>query len=205
MHAVVLALLALRAGTDPTRRFAVAGAAALSLTSSPFAIRAAESFETVEDKVTGSSFRVPAAYQISSKQMSPSSPPLIIGFDPSTPSTSCFLSVQAIRPDYPTLGSFGTPEDVLANILPPPDTPGVSSKVLAVKREQKGGEVLTFDYTVASPDGDRHFQTAFALADAPTGAHYLVILSAQAEEANYASVAKDMQGIVSSLALPPRQ
>lgn len=110
------------------------------------------------------------------------------------------FAVNSIRGDYANLGSFGTPADVLVNLVPPAGTPGVKAEVLASLNK---GKTYEFDYTLAFAETGvtRHLRTVWAVTHSPTGSDYLVTLTAQSEEPNYKAAKADLDAIVGSMKL----
>jgi hypothetical protein len=201
-----LSLASSRAGAAPTRRAFVAAAplAAASLVLAPRVGRAdgataAAAATAYVDAASGAAFAYPSGWAFEKKTLDRGQLPLVIVTQAGAPSTNAFFSVNSIRGDYPTLGSFGSPADVLVNLVPPPGTPGVSSEVLAA---QSTGKTYAFDYKIAFDGGaTRHLRTVFAIAHAPSGSDYLVTLTAQSEEASYAAAKPDLDAIVASFRL----
>jgi hypothetical protein len=158
---------------------------------------AAEAPTAYTDSATGVSFAYPSDWELVKKTLDRSQPPLVIVTKGGAPSTNAVLSTNFIRGDYPSLGSFGSPADVLVNLIPPPGTPGVSSEVLSA---QNKGKTYEFDYKLAFEQTGvtRHLRTVFGITHSPTGIDYLVTLTAQAEEQNYLTAKAELDAIVSS-------
>lgn len=158
---------------------------------------AAEPTAIYTDAASGCSFAYPTNWNLEKKTLDRAQLPLVIVSNGQTPSTNAFFAVNSIRGDYANLGSFGSPADVLVNLIPPAGTPGIKSEVLASVNK---GKTYEFDYTLAFDGGvTRHLRTVFGIAHSATGSDFLVTLTAQSEEQNYAAAKADLDSIMGSM------
>ena len=82
---------------------------------------------------------------------------LIVFVNPKDADENAFVLFSPVQPDYTSLGSFGSIDNVAATVLPPADFP---SEMLEMASE-KGSYV--FDYTITAPgEPKRHLKTAFS-------------------------------------------
>ncbi|KAG8462839.1 hypothetical protein KFE25_001612 [Diacronema lutheri] len=196
---VLFALSCSHSTTTTTRRSFVASSSALIAL--PRAVVAAPT-SVYTDAASGVSFSYPSDWALDKKTLDRAQLPLVIvsksGAGPSgTAPAYAFLAINSIRGDYMSLGSFGSPADVLATLVPPAGTPGVTSRVLASANK---GKTYEFEYVLEFESGPtRHLRTAFGLSSSPTGADFLVTLTAQAEEPGYADVKAELDAIVASM------
>ncbi|KAJ1633588.1 hypothetical protein T492DRAFT_980486 [Pavlovales sp. CCMP2436] len=181
-----------------TRRgFAVAvpfaASAALCLPSVSYAAAGA----TYNDEATGVSFAYPSDWSLQKTTIARSQLPIVIVTKNGAPSTNAFFSVNSIRGDYASLGSFGTPADVLVTLVPPPGTPGITSEVIS---SAKKGTTYEFDYKLSFDTGvTRHLRTTYGITHSPAGYDYLVTLTAQSLEQDYASAKAELDAVLGSV------
>lgn len=130
---------------------------------------------------------------------------LVFATDPSdeTKNTNVFLAFTPIRPDYSSLGSFGTIDYVASTIIPQcgADTcslkngDGVEGRML--KQEAAKG-CYSFDYTITQSGGfTRRLQSIFTVKE-DGASSILISLTAQCIEDRYDAVADTFKGVLNS-------
>lgn len=184
---------------NPRREFlgqagAVALSAALTGASPVYAkdAEAAPGLEKYTDERYGGTFGVPAGWKPTPNQLEDGRR-LVLATDPSDESTNIFIAFTPIRPDYTSLGSFGTIDFVANTVLPQcgdisyPCSFEKGDKIEAKMLEQStvGGNYV-YDYTIQEKGGPvRHLRSLFTVKT-DGGAGILVGLTAQCLELNYA-------------------
>ena len=206
MRVAVAAVLAAHVGalapsrTVPSRGFDRRKfAAGLSTLLLPRAGSAA-STTSFEDYQYGLSFEVPSDWDLLSdgRELLSDGRRLIIYSSPSNKDTNVFLAYTPTRPDFTSLGSFGTAEYVATTLVPPSNAPGVSGELLSA--DQKPGAYV-YDYTIAvNGQPKRHLKTVFSIV--PSGAASMIIaFTAQCREDDYPSARAEIDQILSSYKL----
>jgi hypothetical protein len=197
---------------NPRREFlGKASAAALSVAltgaSSPVYAKDADSatgLEKYTDERYGGTFGVPAGWKPTPNQLDDGRR-LVLATDPSDESTNIFIAYTAIRPDYTSLGSFGTIDFVANTVLPQcgdisyPCSFDKGDKIEAKMLEQStvNGNYV-YDYTIQEKGGPiRHLRSLFTVR-VDGGASLLVGLTAQCLEPNYAGKSALFQEVLKS-------
>ncbi|KAJ1621548.1 hypothetical protein T492DRAFT_846968 [Pavlovales sp. CCMP2436] len=139
----------------------------------PFAASAALCLPSVSYAAAGATYNDEATGKTT---IARSQLPIVIVTKNGAPSTNAFFSVNSIRGDYASLGSFGAPADVLVTL----GTPGITSEVIS---SAKKGTTYEFDYKLSFDTGvTRHLRTTYGITHSPAGYDYLVTLTAQSLE-----------------------
>lgn len=130
---------------------------------------------------------------------------LVLATDPSdeTKNTNVFLSFTPIRPDYSSLGSFGTIDYVGSTLIPQcgvdpcklKNGDGVEGRMLNTETVRG---FYSYDYTIASNGGlTRRLQSLFTVK-ADGASSILISLTAQCIEDRYDAVADTFKGVLNS-------
>lgn len=197
---------------DPRREFlGKAGAAALSVAlagvASPVYAKDAEAaagLEKYTDKRYGVSFGLPAGWKATPNELEDGRK-LVLATSPGDDSTNIFLAFTPIRPDYTSLGSFGSIDFVGNTVLPQcgdisyPCSFEKGDKINAVMLDKStvGGNYV-YDYTIQEKGGPlRHLRSLFTVK-ADGGASILVGLTAQCLEPNYAGMSATFKEVLKS-------
>jgi hypothetical protein len=181
---------------------AIATAAALQ----PRPAAAASALPTsYKDERYGVSFLLPEGYVMKPQELADGRR-LVTATDPNDDTTNVFIAFTPIRPDYSSLGSFGTIDFVGSTLLPQCGSNGACAfasgdDIEGVMLEQasvKGSFV--YDYTIQQQGGPmRHLRSLFAIK-ADGAASVLITLTAQCLEPKHAAVAATFKAIIESYA-----
>jgi len=182
------------------RAILVGGGAALL----PVHSAVAESLETYTDSRYGVSFGLPAGWTAVPQQLADGRR-LVIASDPKEESSNVFIAFTPIRPDYSSLGSFGTIDYVANTVLPQCGDlsyacsfergDGVDAKMLS-QASTKGNYI--YDYSIEQKGGPkRRLQSLFTI-QADEGSSILVGLTAQCLDDRYAGLAPTFKEVISS-------
>ncbi len=165
----------------------------------------AAGFATVyKDERYGVSFGLPDGFVATPQELADGRR-LVTAADPKDDDTNVFIAFTPIRPDYSSLGSFGTIDFVGNTLLPQCGDLSygcsfqrgdmIDGKMLA-KETFKGNYV--YDYTIEQKGGPkRHLRSIFAIK-ADAGASVLVTLTAQCLEARHADLAPTFKAVIES-------
>jgi hypothetical protein len=179
-------------------------AAALTLPLIPKAAQAEPSLTTDTDSRYGVSFGLPEGWTAAVNQLGDGRR-LVIATDPKDESTNVFIAFTPIRPDYSSLGSFGTIDYVANTVLPQCGDlsyacsfsrgDDIDANMLS-KDTIKGN--YNYDYTIQQKGGPkRHLRSLFTV-QADGGASLLVGLTAQCLEPSYAELAPMFKSVLAS-------
>ena len=121
---------------------------------------------------------------------------LVLYSSPQTKETNCFLAYTPTRPDYSSLGSFGTLDYVASTIVS--NGPGVEGELLASRVDPAG---YVYDYTIAvEGQPKRHLKTVFSVV--PSGAASMIIaFTAQCRQDDYKAEQAELDRILASYSL----
>lgn len=152
------------------------------------------------------SFGLPSGYKAEPQEL-PDGRRLVTATDPDDLDTNVFIAFTPIRPDYSSLGSFGTIDFVASTVLPQCGDlsygcsfergDGIDSKMLE-QSAFKGNYV--YDYTIQQKGGPkRHLRSLFAVK-ADGGASVLVTLTAQCLEPKHDAMKATFKAVLESFA-----
>lgn len=200
---------AVPAASDASRR-AILLPLAAALVAGPTALLpskpalAADALETFTDSRYGVSFGVPQGWTADTQTL-PDGRRLVIATDPKDESVNVFIAFTPIRPDYSSLGSFGTIDFVANTVLPQcgdlsyactfAKGDGIDAQMLS-KDIVKGN--YAYDYTIEARGGPkRHLRSLFTV-QADAGSSILVGLTAQCLEPRYKELAPTFKQVLAS-------
>jgi len=189
-------------GASLTRRAILAPAVAAALL--PVRPARAESLETYTDSRYGVSFDVPAGWTAVPNQLADGRR-LVVASDPKDASNNVFIAFTPIRPDYSSLGSFGTIDFVANTVLPQcgdlsyacsfKQGDDIDAKMLS-QSTIKGNYV--YDYSIEIKGGPKRRLQSLFTVQADGGSSILVGLSAQSLDSNYGALASTFKDVINS-------
>ena len=163
---------------------------------------AAANLEQFSDTRYDVSFGVPEGWKARPQEL-PDGRRLVLASDPADETNNIFVAYTPIRPDYSSLGSFGTIDFVAATVIPQCPTGQCSFK----NGDLVEGRMLSsesikdcyiYDYTIEQSRGPkRHLRSLFTIK-ADAGASILVGLTAQCMEDKYADLAPTFKEVIKS-------
>eukprot|EP00316_Scyphosphaera_apsteinii_P013696 CAMPEP_0119299318 /NCGR_PEP_ID=MMETSP1333-20130426/1400_1 /TAXON_ID=418940 /ORGANISM="Scyphosphaera apsteinii, Strain RCC1455" /LENGTH=221 /DNA_ID=CAMNT_0007300699 /DNA_START=83 /DNA_END=748 /DNA_ORIENTATION=- len=170
----------------------------------PAVVTAAEAIElsTITDKEAGAMWSVPKGWPITESELS-GGRKLVAAADPLDVDFNIFIAFTPIRPDYPSLGSFGNVEFVGSTILPQCgggscslESDGIVGKMLE-SISVRGAYV--YDYIIQqSGQPTRHLRTLFTIQVEEGRGKNLVTLTAQCKESRFAELSNTMRSVIES-------
>jgi len=163
------------------------------------------SLETYTDDRYSVSFGLPKGF-VAQKQELPDGRRLITATDQGDTDTNVFIAFTPIRPDYSSLGSFGTIDYVASTVIP---QCGANGRCTFANGDAIEGKMLeqtafkgnyVYDYTIEQKGGPkRHLRSLFSIK-ADGASSILVTLTAQCLESRHASLAGTFKDVIESFA-----
>lgn len=190
-----------------SRRAVFVPAAAAVFTALPVPRASAETtLEPYTDPRYGVSFGIPTGWAVAPSKELPDGRRLVIATDPKDESNNVFISFTPIRPDYNTLGSFGTIDFVANTVLPQcgdlsyacsfAKGDGIDAQMLSKDTDKKGNYI--YDYTIEQRGGPkRHLRSLFTV-QADGAANIIVGLTAQSLDSGYKELEPTFKAVLAS-------
>ena len=164
---------------------------------------AAAKLEEFSDSRYDVSFGVPEGWKALPQELADGRR-LVLASDPTDDSNNIFVAYTPIRPDYSSLGSFGTIDFVASTVIPQCGPNGQCSFANGdlVEGRMLSSETIkgcyVYDYTIEQSRGPkRHLRSLFTIK-ADGAASILVGLTAQCLEGKYAELAPTFKAVIAS-------
>lgn len=167
------------------------------------ALAAETTLTKFSDSRYGVSFSVPSGWEAVPQELADGRK-IVLASDPSDENANVFIAYTPIRPDYSSLGSFGTIDYVASTVIP---KCGASGECRFANGDTIEGLMLSsdtvngcyvYDYTIEQSRGPkRHLRSLFTIK-ADGGASVLIGLTAQCLEPRYAELASTYKQVLTS-------
>ena len=182
---------------------AACGAAAIVAPAAPVFVAAAP-LKDYKDARYGVSMGIPDGWTATQNEL-PDGRRIVTAADPNDIDTNVFLTFTPIRPDYSSLGSFGTIDFVANTILP--QCGDISYACSFSKGDGIEGKMVSqavlkgnyfYDYTIEQKGGPlRHLKSIVGIK-ADGGSSLLVGLGAQCLESKYGAESATLKAVIDS-------
>lgn len=163
----------------------------------------AESLKTYTDERYGVSIGLPDGWTAVPNQLGDGRR-LVLATDPNDESTNVFIAFTPIRPDYSSLGSFGTIDYVASTVIP---QCGANGECRFSNGDAIEGKMISqglvkgnyfYDYTIEQKGGPkRRLQSLFSI-QADGASSILVGVNAQCIDSKHAALASTFKDVINS-------